>query len=522
MAKQSFVYGALILFAASLINRIIGFIYQVFIIKLIGAEGIGLFNMVYPIYIFIIVLATAGIPLAVSKFVAEEYAKNNLAGAYRILKIALSTLFITSTILTGIVILALPFLMEYIFTNPKVYPVFIALIPSLVIVSLCSCFRGFFQGLQYMTPTAITQIAEQIVRVSLGLCFAYWFLPKGIEYAAAGASIGVVIGELVGFLVMLGFFKYRRPKIHRDINRQDSYIEWLKSLFRLGIPVTLSRLVSTSILSFEAIMIPKRLLVAGYTMQEATTLYGQLTGIALTLLVLPTVITISLSTTLVPAISEAYAQKNYLLLQNRAKEALRLTILAGLPCLVVFFHLATDLTDMLFNAPEAGIGLKILSLGGIFLYLQQTTTGILQGFGKPSVPMNNLILGSLIELGFIYYLTAIPNFGLQGAAISINVSFVVVATLNLIAIARYIGLTFDLKNMLLKPLFAIGVMSLFVSYGYDFLTNLIATRTFATLTIIFLGFIIYFVTLISVKGIFPRDVERIPFLGHRLLNWLRR
>lgn len=522
MAKQSFVYGAIILFTAGLVNRIIGFIYQVFIIKLIGAEGIGLYNMVSPIYVMAIVIATAGIPLAVSKFVAEEHARNNLSGAYRILYLALGILIITSFILTGVVIFVTPLLMKYVFSNPKVYWVFISLIPGVIIVSICSVFRGFFQGLQYMTPTAVTQTVEQIMRVSFGLFLAYTFLPKGIEYAAAGASVGVIVGELTGLVLMLMFFGFKRPKSTFGLKVVEKSSEVLRKLFRLGLPVTFSRVIATIILSFEAILIPKRLLIAGYSLTEATTLYGQLTGIALTLLTIPTVITSSLSTTLVPAISEASAQRNYQLLQARSKEAIRLTILSGLPCLGIFFLLPEQLAEVLFNTSEAGIGLKILALGGIFLYLQQTTTGILQGFGKPSVPMNNLIFGSVIELIILYYLTAIPNFGLQGAAISINISFVIVASMNLVAIGRYIGLSFELKNMLLKPIVSLLGMALVVHVGYTFLFVISNSKVLSTLLTIFTAFITYFLILIFIKGIFPKDVERIPILGPKLIGLLRR
>jgi stage V sporulation protein B len=203
MAGYSFLQGAFILLIAGLINRILGFGYQIAMIRLIGPEGVGLFNIVLPVYIMMLVLAGAGIPLAIAKLVAEEVANNNMPGAYRIFKLSLFISLLTSVFFTIVLIISAPILTESFFPNPRVYYCLISLVPGIIICTLCSAFRGFFQGLQQMSPTAITQTIEQLVRVVSGVAFAYVMLPLGIEYAAVGMSVGVVLGELTGFIFML-------------------------------------------------------------------------------------------------------------------------------------------------------------------------------------------------------------------------------------------------------------------------------------------------------------------------------
>ncbi|MCL6559602.1 MAG: oligosaccharide flippase family protein, partial [Firmicutes bacterium] len=301
MTGQSFVYGAAVLLTAGLFNRILGFFYEIILLRLILPEGIGLFNMVYPVYVLVLVMATAGIPVAISKLVAEEIARNNLPGAYRIFNISFAVLAVNSTVFTALCFLGSPFLLEYVFPNPKVYYIFLSLLPGIIVVSLCSAFRGFFQGLQQMTPTAVTQSLEQLVRVVAGLAFACLFLPRGVEYAAIGASLGVVIGEIAGFLSIVTIYLHSRPRIHAGmaLYPAERLSRSAGRIFNLAFPVTLTRIISTLFMSVEAVLIPRRLQASGLGLTDATAAYGQFVGISESLLFTPGIITISLATALV-------------------------------------------------------------------------------------------------------------------------------------------------------------------------------------------------------------------------------
>jgi stage V sporulation protein B len=220
-------------------------------IRLILPEGIGLFNMIYPIYVLVLVMASAGIPVAIAKLVSEEVARGNLSGAYWIFKICLFTLVASGTFFTVLCFTGAPYLLKYIFVNPKVYYCFLSLIPGIISVILCSAFRGFFQGLQQMTPTALTQSLEQLIRCVSGYFIAYMLLPNGVEYAAVGASLGVVIGELAGFISILLIYSRSRPRLPSSLMKK-SQLEPLFSIaarvVNLAFPVTLTRFISTSLL----------------------------------------------------------------------------------------------------------------------------------------------------------------------------------------------------------------------------------------------------------------------------------
>lgn len=519
MKKQSFIYGALILLIASLFNRIIGFGYQIVVIRLIKPEGIGLFNMVYPVYIMVLVLSTLGIPLAISKLVAEEVARNNIRGAYRIFYICLGILVLSGAFFTVLLIVTAPLLMEYYFPNPKVYYILLALVPGIFIVSICSAFRGFFQGLQQMTPTAVTQILEQLVRVCAGLTIAYFLLPKGVEYAAIGISLGVVCGEIVGFVTMLFIYLRNRPYAgHQGSASYEPLRNTCGKVFSLGIPVTLTRFVSTGLMSIDAVLIPQRLQAAGLTMQEATSSYGLLVGVSYTLLLTPCIITAALATALIPAVSDAMAQRNIHLVQNRTSEAIRLTNIAGIPCIVLFLLLPTELCGVLFGYPEAGVSLAIMALGGVFLYFSQTTTAILQGIGEPMRPFKNLVIASLFKVFGIYYLTSMPGLGLNGTAASIALYCVIMAILNYIDLKKLTGFRMYFMTSCVKPLFAGTMMALTIWYLKTGILISVNSLLWTTLFSIFAGSLVYLIVLLFIGGIPVQDIERVRKIFNRVMN----
>ncbi|WP_347490999.1 stage V sporulation protein B [Desulfoscipio sp. XC116] len=512
MAGYSFLQGAFILLIAGLINRFLGFGYQIAMMRLIGPEGVGLFNMVFPVYIMMLVLATAGIPLAIAKLVAEEVAGNNMPGAYRIFKLSLFILMLTSVFFTVVLIIGAPILTESYFPNPRVYYCLISLVPGIIIVTLCSAFRGFFQGLQQMSPTAITQTIEQLIRVLSGLAFAYILLPLGIEYAAVGLSIGVVLGELTGFIFMLRIYVRRKPVALHYVSGSWRKIyslgHSLKKISTMAIPVTLTRIVATALMSVQAVLIPQRLQAAGLSVSQATSAYGQFIGIAEALLFMPGVLTMALATSLVPAMSDAISANNLTLARTRILDAVRLTIQVGVPAACIFLLLANELCGVLFGYAQTGIILKVLALAGPFLYLQQTTTGILQGVGRADVPFKNLVLSSLVCIMGIYYLTAMPQLGIKGAAMAVAAGYIIMPVLNMLYLYKIGLFAPSIRESVMMPLVASLGMSLLIIclkkilYGCGFHDGSVLFITLLA------GGVIYLVLMLLTGGVNDQDREK--------------
>jgi len=511
--KRSFIYGAFVLMIASAVNRIVGFIYQAAIYRLIGPEGIGLFNLVYPVYILIIVIATAGIPLGISKLVSEQEAYGNRRGSLQVLWVSVTILIVSGALFSLLAYLISPLLLRYVFINKMVYHVFLYLIPGIFIISVSSAFRGFFQGLMDMTPPAMGQVAEQLVRVCTGIYLATLLLPKGIQWAAAGMAAAGVIGETAGLLIMLVIFYRRKP-----LNIRYSLPGWkcsaliLRKLFDLCAPITMGRIAVTLMLSINSVLIPAMLKKAGFSTSAATALYGQFTGVALTLLFIPSVMTVSLATSLVPAISEALAQNRPALICSRTREAIRFTVIAGVPFVTAYLVLPDEIARAVFGSQAGGGLLQILACGGIFAYLQQTTTGILQGLGRPGIPLQNLLIGGAANIAAIYLMVPVKGIDIKGCAYADIVFFLLAAGLNLRFLYRQTRFKLHSVNDIVKPL-AAGILTGII-YGKVYTWGLSATGSNIMGVAFSLpaGFIVYAALIVFLGAVTTSDFLRLPVI----------
>lgn len=440
--------GAAILMLAGLFNRALSFVYRVLVIRLIGPESMGLYEMVFPVYTLVLVVATAGIPVALAKLAAEQVARQEWSRARSVFRLSLFCLSISGLASTLLLYGAAPYLAARVFPDSRVYPAFLAMLPALPLVCICSAFRGYFQGLQLMRALAVSQVMEQVVRVSSGLWLAMLFLPRGIERAAAGLAWGMVLGEGVGLLTSLFIFRRARGYYELDTGPAPLWRDFLP-LARMALPVTVARAAGSLVLALEALLIPRQLQAWGVAAREATTLYGQYSGIALTLVYLPMIITVAVALVMVPAMAEAQALKNYGLLQKRCHQALRLTVVSGLPFAVFFYLLAGEISGAIFRTPAAGEPLKVLAWGCLFLYLQQTTNGILNGLGAMKIALYTTLADGVVDLLAVYFLT--PLWGIAGAALGVNLGCALGAFLNLLAIRRLTRVRLDTGSLFWRP-----------------------------------------------------------------------
>ena len=489
MAKQSYLKGAFILLLANIMVKSMGFVYQIIVVRMISPEGIGIFNMIFPLYITALVLTTAGLPLAVSKFVAEEIALNKKENAENIFSSAITLLFVFSTIITFLFILIAPALIKTLYADHRILPAFLFLLPALLFVSLSSVIKGFFQGLQDMRPTAITQLIEQIIRISSGVLLIFILRPYGLIWTAVGLSLAVFFSELAGLIYLVTLYK---NKISRHIFQRPS-LAIIKRLLTFSIPISITRITSSIVSTIEASLIPNLLKKAGYTLSQATSFYGELSGVAFTILAIPSTLTYSLATTLVPAISEAQSKNQQQLLCQRTSEAIGITIIAGIPCGLILFFWGPIITKLLFNVTQAGEILRLLALGSIFLYLLQTSSGILQGLGCVKTNFLTTSIGGIIKISGIYFLGAHAIWGPSRIALSYVTAYFVVSLLNLIIIKRKIGLSLQ-QGFFPRLLLAGSFLFIALTYLQNIVEHNLLLLILSTFALAFLFLITLFIT----------------------------
>ena len=286
----NFLRGAMVLTVAGIVVKILGGLNRIFLSRLLGGEGIGLYQMVYPVYILLLSIIGAGIPIAVSIMIAEQAARGHYSGVRRIFHVTLAFMTVVA-VLCGLACLLGPGMIEFgIVRDGRALPALAVLAPALSLSVIVCCFRGYFQGLQLMTPTALSQMADQFVRVCTMLVLAWIFLPKGLEWAAAGASFGAVPGAAAG-LILIAFLYYRHQRTPLPDDDGVFVIQSSRHIIRrlvvLAVPVAAANMLLPAVASIDLFIVPLRLEAAGYTTHQATALYGYLTGMANGLVQLP-------------------------------------------------------------------------------------------------------------------------------------------------------------------------------------------------------------------------------------------
>lgn len=470
MNKKSFVGGAIILMIAGFVVRIFGFVYRIYLSNLIGSEGMGLFQLISPVYSLVILTLTSGISIAVSKMVAAEYAKKHIVNLKRITGIALVMVVTLGMIVSFFMYLNMNFIVSVILKDSRTYHAMLFLMPCIPIIAAASALKGYFYGIQDVVPTAISQIAEQVVKIGLVMAMAGYFLKVGLEYACALATAGMAVGEManLGVLVIIYKIKNKSKKAQKQGKGYISRRSIVKEILHISIPVSFNRFITSIMFTIEQILIPRSLLAGGLDYRQSMQEFGKLSGMAMPLLFFPSLVTASLATTLVPAISEAISLKNYKTVNYRISKSIQLTFILGFIFTAIFYSFPYDISEMIYKKENIGKMLYMLSFTCVFMYLQQTLLGILNGLGKQGISLRNSIIGNSIRIGFVYF--CIPVYGIQGYMWGSIASSAIVCVLNSYTVIKTTGMALDFRNWLLRPGLVCIFMILTSRYVYSFFT----------------------------------------------------
>ena len=518
--NSKFLKGTMILTISSIIVKVIGSLNWIILSRVLGGEGIGLYQMGFPIYLMAITVSSAGVPVAISIITSEKLANKDYRGAKRVFNVSLRLLLISGLIFSSALFFGADFLInQHIIRDSRAYYSIIALAPAVFFVTFLASFRGYLQGWQIMTPTATSEVVEQLVRVITMLVFADLFMPYGLAYAAGGASMGAGAGAFCALLVLMWFYRRLKRRLHEEIEAQDDSIPQesaghiIKRLLKLALPVSLTSLMLPIGANLDLLIVPQRLEVAGFDVRHATELFGYLTGMAVPLVNLATIFTAAMTISLVPSISESRTLERFDAIRDKIRLAFRVAMIITFPCFMGLFFLAEKVAALIYNAPGAAGAIQTMSVGILFLGMHQISTGILQGLGKTAIPVINMILACLVKVVMSWWLTAIPLLGIKGASMATVADFAVAAIINMGFIYKYTGFTFSLGS-LLKPLLAAGVMGA-VIYAVLGITEQLGM--WCVLFAMVAAVPSYALALLAFGGLTKEDLENIPFVGRRIL-----
>lgn len=414
--KNPLITGTLLMTAAGVLSRIIGFFYRIFLSRTIGAEALGIYQLIGPVFSLCFALTASSIQTSISKFVGDAIGgcKDSLCGekkarAYLILGLVLSC---GLSILTGIFmyfnadLIAVRFLGE-----ARCAPLLVLLTYSLLPCCIHACINGYYYGKKNAFVPSLCQLIEQIARVGSVWIIFQITTEKGIPLTAFHAVCGLVIGECFGLLVSMSAL-LREKRLPRGSYTSDSICNstMTHAFLAMVIPLTINRLSVAFSTSLENLLIPQKLQLYGYTQTDALSIYGILSGMTLSIILFPCVLTNSLSVLLLPAISEARGRSNENQIRRTTQKAIRLGLLLGFAFTILFLFTGDMIGNKLFHNALAGRFICRLSWLCPLMYITSLLNSILHGLGRPKQVLFVNLLACLIRIGMIWFL--VPAYGI--------------------------------------------------------------------------------------------------------------
>nr|MBO2469369.1 polysaccharide biosynthesis protein [Bacillota bacterium] len=525
-SHKRFLQGAAILAAASLISKILGVFYRVPYKAITGDVGLYAYAQVYPIYSTLLILATAGFPIAVSKIVAEKLAVGDVAGARRVFHVAAAFLSATGVACFALLFFGAP-LIAALMGDPQLTMPIRMVSTALLVVPVMAAIRGYFQGQQNMMPTGVSQVLEQLVRIATILVLAIWAMEtgRGVYAAASGALFGSFTGALAGLAVMLVYLRHDELRPLADRAASAPAVEppgaLIKKILALSLPIALGSLILPLMQLADSFTVKNVLDGAG--LADVSGVWKGVYDRGQPLVQFSSFFAAALSLALVPSIAEANARDLRGTIQHRTELAVRMTVIVGWPASLGLAVIMEPVNTMLYGDPTGSFALAVLAFSTLFATLNVTAASILQGLGEVMVPVRNLIIGVAVKLVLNVVLIAAlspsgPAYGIAGASLATVIGYAVAMFLNLRVLRARTGVRFARRTLVVKPLLASLVMAGVVYGAYLALhrallscdLTLRAASIVESLLLTALGAVVYGAAVLRLGAVSRRDLEMVP------------
>jgi len=568
--KQTFVQGAAVIAVAHILIKVIGALYKIPLQRMvIGTAGMGIYNQAYLIYSLLFMISTAGLPVAISKMVAEATAIGNEAEADKIFRVSKKLMFVVGIVSSAILFFGAP-LFAQMLGSSMVENAIMAMAPSIFFVAMMSSYRGYYQGRSNMNSSAVSEVIEALGKLVIGIALAYMvmgqFLPQvmdmaansGIEglntgsygafvnsvgaavkeinklggvissqlaavqdgvsnaltFGAAGAIGGVTTGTACGlvYLIIHNVVAKRKLKKHTVIDttqRVSSSRRILKQLVKIAIPVTLGVSVFSLTTVIDATTVMQILSWLGYNDTERLTMNGYL-GQAQTMFNVPPTIIAAIAISIVPAVASALKLNDKKQAMETTKSALRITILFALPCAIILSVLAEPIFRLVYSDSAYAFLLNVMGLAVVMVSLVQVGNAILQANGKVWTPVINMAIGGAVKIGVNMLLVSIPEININGAPIGTLLCYTTVMALNLKDIKKVANIKYEFSDFVLRPLVSAIVMGFAAIVTYDFAERIAGSNLIGLGAAGIVAVLVYLAMMFMVKGIKREDVLLLP------------
>lgn len=503
--------GTMILTLAGLVTRFVGFFYRIFLSNTMGAELMGIYQLVFPVFTICYTIFASGIQTSISKLVAAEIGKRNPKNVYKILRIGLMVSVLLATALSILVYLYSDYIALRFLLEPRSSASLRILAAAFPFCGVTSCINGFYYGLKKAAVPASNQLIEQAIRVAIVYIVALCIGNGDIRVTCEIAVFGVVAGEIgAGIYNFISLFVTKSPFLLL-INGPDPEAVVsrrrliFKNMMSLSVPLSANRLFLSILHSIEAVLIPAMLRRFGLSTRDAMITFGVLNGMSLPFIMFPTALTNALAVLVLPTISEAQAVSNERLIGKTTSITMKYSLIIGIISSGLFLVFGRALGNAIFHNQASGSYLMILAWLCPFLYLTTTLSSILNGLGKAHITFINSIIGSLSKI--LLLIIFIPSRGISGYLIALLIAQLIITSLDTLAVVRIVSFRFDSINSILKPGIITAVASILLKQCYEYAKKMIHIRE----TVLLLGFCFLLCIICACLLVMTKAVSRKDF-----------
>lgn len=527
--KQSFVHGAVLLMASNIVVKLLGAVFKIPLRNLVGVDAMAYFNSAYSFYVLFYMISTAGLPVAISRMVAAANARGNAGEVKRIYKVSMAMFVAIGAVGTAIMVLFSKKFAASTGIGDDLYLSIIAIAPTLFFICITSSYRGYFQGLQNMIPTSISQVIEAVGKLVIGLIAGYIAIKAGCSNAevAAYVILGVTVGVVANTLY-LGIAKAVPVNNQLNVNpdmtpRTRGQIS--AELIKIAIPITVSSSIMSLTNVIDTLVVVNRLVDIGISTELARAYYGSYTSSAVTLFNMPPTLIYPFAISAIPALSASFANKDFAKSKATAESTFRIASLIALPCAFGMSALSTPIINLLFRDEDIGFAadgsvitsngvsgpmLSILAIAIFFIGMISVTNSILQAYGKEMTTIVSTCAGIAVKFITSYILIGMPQVGVYGISLSTMLCYLTIMCFNVFFMVRFTGIVPGIRKIFLKP-FVASVLCAAGAIGSHFLLEKTPLAgKLSTVVSILIAVVIYAVVILFIKGLDREDVAMLP------------
>lgn len=496
MRKESIIIGTLILTVATTIVRVVGMLFRIYIANALGSEGIGLYQLILSMYMLMVTLATSGIRVAVSKLISEELALRNYSNAKKVMRQSVGLSLFTGFAAAFILYYFAEYIGVTLLNDKRTVLPLLYLVPSLPLIAVSNCYKGYFYAVGKITKPAIIQVTEQMVRILVIFYIMDAFLPKGIEYGCAAVSIGMTAEELFS-LILTWFFYIFEKKTFKQSNTKASNM--IFKILGISLPLSATSYLNAILRTVENTMIPTRLLLYGLSAETAMSLYGMIKGMVLPILFFPSSFLTSLSSILIPSVAGDNASSNEKKVSNTLSKVLHFTAISGVLVVAVFVAFPNEIAIAIYNDSQVGLMIKIISYVCPFMYLNMVISSMLNALGEQMSSFKINIIESILKISIIYFF--VPIYGFNAYLFALFLTTILNTVLYLTRLLQVSCIVFDISNWIFKPVAAGAAAGILSKFLYNIFIQNSSTNIFSLISSIIILMLLYLMGLILTKSV---------------------